>query len=60
MLLIALTFLPALLSILGRAVFWPSKTAKREKIGLWGRVADNVIKKPVLMLIVGALIFGSL
>ncbi|HET6863898.1 MAG TPA: MMPL family transporter, partial [Candidatus Saccharimonadales bacterium] len=37
MLLIALTFLPALLSILGRAVFWPSKTSKRElKIGLWG------------------------
>jgi RND superfamily putative drug exporter len=38
MLLIALTFLPALLAILGRAVFWPSKTSKREvKIGLWGR-----------------------
>ena len=42
MLLIALTFLPALLSILGRAVFWPSKTSKRElKIGLWGRLADK-------------------
>jgi RND superfamily putative drug exporter len=30
MLLIALTFLPALLAILGRAVFWPSKTSKRD------------------------------
>lgn len=61
MLLIALTFLPALLAILGRAVFWPSKTRKRElKIGLWGRVADRVIKKPVTMLVLGVVIFGGL
>jgi RND superfamily putative drug exporter len=61
MLLIGLTFLPALLAILGRAVFWPSKTTKREiKIGLWGRLADRVIKRPVTMLILGAVIFGIL
>lgn len=61
MLLIALTFLPALLAVLGRAVFWPSKTRQREsKIGLWGRLADRVIQRPVTMLIVGVLIFGSL
>ena len=61
MLLIALTFLPALLAILGRAVFWPSKTRKREqKIGLWGKLADKVIQKPVAMLVLGVLIFGSL
>ena len=30
MLLVALTFLPALLAILGRAVFWPTKTRQRE------------------------------
>jgi RND superfamily putative drug exporter len=61
MLLIALTFLPALLAVLGRAVFWPSKTHQREsKIGLWGRLADRVIKRPVTMLIVGLVIFGSL
>jgi RND superfamily putative drug exporter len=61
MLLIALTFLPALLAILGRAVFWPSKTSKREvKIGLWGRLADSVIKKPWVMLALGAVIFGGL
>ncbi|HXR50021.1 MAG TPA: MMPL family transporter [Verrucomicrobiae bacterium] len=61
MLLIALTFLPALLAILGRAVFWPSKTSKRKlKIGLWGRLADNVIKKPIMMLVLGALVFGGL
>lgn len=61
MLLIALTFLPALLSILGRAVFWPSKTRKTSlKIGLWGRIADTVIKRPVTMLIIGVAIFGGL
>jgi RND superfamily putative drug exporter len=61
MLLLALTFLPAMLAVLGRAVFWPSKTKKREpKIGLWGRVADQVIQKPALTLIAGVLIFGGL
>ncbi|HVA10981.1 MAG TPA: MMPL family transporter [Candidatus Dormibacteraeota bacterium] len=61
MLLIALTFLPALLAILGRAVFWPSKTHQTAlKIGLWGRIADRVIKRPVTMLIIGVAIFGGL
>lgn len=61
MLLIALTFLPALLAVLGRAVFWPSKTTKREpKIGLWGKVASKAIKKPVLMMCLGVIVFGGL
>jgi RND superfamily putative drug exporter len=61
MLLISLTFLPALLSVLGKAVFWPSKTSKRDnKIGLWGRLADRAIKKPKLVLGLGILIFGGL
>lgn len=61
MLLISLTFLPALLSILGRAVFWPSKISKhQEKVGLWGKLADRVIKKPVLMLALGVVVFGGL
>jgi putative drug exporter of the RND superfamily len=61
MLLIALTFLPALLAILGRAVFWPSKTNKRDlKIGLWGRLADRAIQKPVTVIVIGVVIFGGL
>ncbi len=61
MLLISLTFLPALLAVLGRAVFWPSKTSKRElQIGLWGRLADRVIKKPLAMIMVGVIVFGGL
>lgn len=61
MLLIALTFLPALISILGRAVFWPTKTSKREiKVGLWGRLADKAIKRPILVLCLGLVVFGAL
>jgi RND superfamily putative drug exporter len=61
MLLIALTFLPAVLSIMGRAVFWPSKTKTGKiKLGLWGRVADTVIKRPVTMIVIGLVICGGL
>ena len=61
MLLIALTFLPALLAILGRAVFWPTHTSKSEpKIGLWGRLAARAIKRPVWVLVIGVVIFGGL
>ena len=61
MLLIALTFLPAVLSILGRAVFWPTKTAKRDvKFGIWGRLADKAIKRPILVLGLGVILFGGL
>lgn len=61
MLLIALTFLPALISVLGRAVFWPTKTRKSSvKIGLWGRLADRAIKRPVLVLMLGVIVFGGL
>lgn len=61
MLLIALTFLPALLSILGRAVFWPSKTSARDdKVGLWGRLADKAIKRPKTVLLLGVILLGGL
>ncbi len=61
MLLISLTFLPALLSILGRVTFWPTKTHQREdKIGLWGRLADQAIKRPVVILVLGVIVFGGL
>lgn len=61
MLLMGLTFLPALLSVMGRAVFWPSKTSKREqKIGPWGLLADKAIKHTTLMLVLSVLVFGLL
>lgn len=61
MLLAGLTLLPALLAIFGRAVFWPSKRTNEEtKFGFWGRVSASVIQRPLLVLIVGVLIFGGL
>lgn len=60
MLLAALTLLPALLTIFGRAVFWPSKIDHKVKIGLWGRLADRVILSPVKMLVIGTMLLAML
>jgi RND superfamily putative drug exporter len=56
-----LTFLPALLTVLGRALFWPTKTAPREHAdGVWGRIAGRLVQRPVLTLVTGVVIFGAL
>jgi putative drug exporter of the RND superfamily len=61
MLLAGLTLLPALLAILGRAVFWPSKTQQGTgKAGVWGRVAVRVVKHPAATLVTGLVVFGGL
>jgi len=61
MLLAGLTLLPALLAILGRAVFWPSKTRQREhREGLWGRIAGRLVQRPALTLCIGVAVFGVL
>jgi RND superfamily putative drug exporter len=61
MLLAALTLLPALLGIFGRAVFWPSHPAPGQgTIGLWGRVAARVVRHPVPTLLLGVAVFGAL
>ena len=61
MLFAGLTLLPALLAILGRAVFWPTNTqAGMVKVGLWGRIAARVINKPRATLFLGIAIFGAL
>jgi RND superfamily putative drug exporter len=62
MLLAGITLQPALLSIFGRAAFWPSNPQKQSatKIGLWGRVAGRVVQRPVVTLTAGVLIFGAL
>jgi RND superfamily putative drug exporter len=58
-LLAALTLTPALLSLLGRAVFWPGKAPAvirarladldaPERVGLWDAISKWVAKRPVL------------
>jgi len=61
MLLAGLTLLPALLCVLGRAVFWPTKTQAREvREGLWGRMAGRLVQRPALTLLLGVVVFGAL
>jgi putative drug exporter of the RND superfamily len=61
MLLAGLTLLPALLAVFGRAVFWPSKTrAGTGKVGLWGRVARRIVRRPVIPLTIGVVAMGAL
>ena len=61
MLAAALTLLPALLAIFGRAVFWPSHpTAGQQTTGAWGRVAARVVRRPLVVLAAGTILFGAL
>ena len=61
MLVAGVTFLPALLSILGRAVFWPSKIVAGDlNESWWGKVAQRVIQRPARTLTIGILVFGAL
>jgi RND superfamily putative drug exporter len=61
MLLAGLTLLPALLAVFGRAAFWPAKTrAGSGKVGLWGRVAARVVRRPAVPLVIGVVVFGAL
>jgi len=61
MLLAGLTLLPALLAIFGRALFWPTKVRSgARRIGLWGRLAARIVKRPAAALITGVLVFGAL
>jgi RND superfamily putative drug exporter len=61
MLLAGLTLLPALLAIFGRAAFWPTRTrAGTGKVGVWGRLATRIVKRPAAALITGVVVFGAL
>ncbi|MGH2388096.1 MAG: MMPL family transporter, partial [Chloroflexota bacterium] len=62
MLIAALTFLPAILAIFGRAVFWPTKVVDigGERPGLWGRVGRASAKRPKTTLVIGVALFVGL
>jgi RND superfamily putative drug exporter len=60
MLLAALTLTPALLAVFGRAVFWPTPVRHTDREGLWARLADVVIARPVVTLVAGVVFLGAL
>jgi putative drug exporter of the RND superfamily len=61
MLAAALTLLPALLAIVGRAAFWPGKTsAGSGRAGIWSRTAGRIISRPAITLAGGLIVFGLL
>ncbi|MER5710376.1 MMPL family transporter [Streptomyces sp. NPDC002122] len=56
MLLASLTFMPALLAVTGRRMFWPSQALKHApREGLAGRFGDTVARRP-LAVTVGAIV----
>ncbi len=59
MLLAALTLLPALCAIAGRALFWPRRVEDVGE-GAWGRIAERVVARPKRALAAGVVFFGAL
>ncbi len=61
MLALGLTLLPALLAILGRRAFWPTKVvAGTQRDGGWGRVASRLVQRPEATLAIGVVVFLGL
>jgi RND superfamily putative drug exporter len=62
MLLAGLTLLPALLAIFGRAVFWPTRTARedRPRAGIYSWLAGRVVRQPMVILVAGVVVFGGI
>jgi RND superfamily putative drug exporter len=60
-LVVEVTLLPALLSIAGPRLFWPSRIhADTGATGVWGRTASRVVRHPLRALVGGVLILGGL
>ena len=62
MIVAGLTLLPALLAIFGRAVFWPSRArlVEHPRQSLYGRIAQRVARRPLPVVILGAVVFGAI
>ncbi|MCO5992757.1 MMPL family transporter [Actinoallomurus rhizosphaericola] len=61
MFITALTLVPAIVSLLGRFVFWPSKAWKKEpKPGLWVKIGNSVGRRPAVTAIASGLVLVAL
>nr|BFD86307.1 MMPL family transporter [Streptomyces sp. Xyl84] len=59
MLLASLTFMPALLAVAGRKMFWPSRALKRApREGAAGRFADVVARRPLAVALGSVALLG--
>ena len=67
MLTAGLTLVPALITVLGRAAFWPARPSHdpasaadphAESDGVWGRIARGVTRRPLVSLATSVLVFG--
>lgn len=58
---VEVTLLPALLSLVGRSAFWPSRAGPHwSQPGAWGKVAARVSGRPVRALLAGVVSFSAL
>jgi RND superfamily putative drug exporter len=61
MLITALTLVPALVSLMGRAVFWPSKSWKREpKASMYKRLGNAVGRRPLVTAVASGIVLVAL
>jgi RND superfamily putative drug exporter len=61
MLVAGLTLLPALLAICGPAAFWPSSVRPGAgRAGWWGPTCSRIVRRPVITLVIGLVVFGAL
>jgi putative drug exporter of the RND superfamily len=61
MLITALTLVPALMSLLGRAVYWPSKSWKREpKASAYKRLGAAVGRRPLITAVASGIVLIAL
>ena len=60
--LVSLTFVPAMVTLLGRAAFWPMKRLHRDpgERSLWGRIATMVGRRPATLAAVSTVLLGAL
>jgi putative drug exporter of the RND superfamily len=61
MLIAGLTLLPAVLAIVGRAAFWPSSVRPGAgRAGWWGALCARIVRRPVVTLCAGLVVFSAL
>jgi RND superfamily putative drug exporter len=60
MLTVALTFVPAVVCLLGRSTEWPRRAARRADSRLWTRVAAVVVRRPLATIASGLAVLAIL